>query len=85
MHTNISMRSQRPRHRYRTAAAHALASDFMSARAGDVEIRLWNAHNRLNVRLRKQLSKVGFQALIRLDELVLTLAISFVKNAPASP
>ncbi|THX01439.1 hypothetical protein D6D13_08934 [Aureobasidium pullulans] len=43
---------------YRTAAAHALASDFVSARAGDVEIRLWNAHNRLNVRLRKQLSKL---------------------------
>ncbi|KAI5246835.1 hypothetical protein E4T43_02341 [Aureobasidium subglaciale] len=43
---------------YRAAAAHALASDFMSARAGDVEVRLWNAHNRLNVRLRKQLSKL---------------------------
>ncbi|KAI5209481.1 hypothetical protein E4T39_00778 [Aureobasidium subglaciale] len=43
---------------YRIAAAHALATDFMSARAGDVEVRLWNAHNRLNVRLRKQLSKL---------------------------
>ncbi|KEQ93933.1 hypothetical protein AUEXF2481DRAFT_317470 [Aureobasidium subglaciale EXF-2481] len=43
---------------YRAAAAHALATDFMSARAGDVEVRLWNAHNRLNVRLRKQLSKL---------------------------
>ncbi|KAK6007277.1 hypothetical protein QM012_006285 [Aureobasidium pullulans] len=43
---------------FRTAAAHALASDFLSARAADIEVRLWNAHNRLNVRLRKQLSKL---------------------------
>ncbi|KAI4720540.1 hypothetical protein E4T48_03257 [Aureobasidium sp. EXF-10727] len=43
---------------YRIAAAHALASDFLSARAADIELRLWNAHNRLNVRLRKQLSKL---------------------------
>jgi len=43
---------------YRTAAANALASDLLSARAADIEIRLWNAHNRLNVRLRKQLSKL---------------------------
>ncbi|CAD0039861.1 unnamed protein product [Aureobasidium pullulans] len=72
---------------YRTAAAHALASDFMSARAGDVEIRLWNAHNRLNVRLRKQLSKVGFQALIRFDELpvetrkFIKLYLEFLKDS----
>ncbi|KAH0388917.1 hypothetical protein KCU92_g637, partial [Aureobasidium melanogenum] len=43
---------------YRSAAAHALASDFLAARAADIETRLWNAHNRLNVRLRKQLSKL---------------------------
>lgn len=44
--------------RYRLAADHVVACDFLRARSTDVETRLWSAHSRLNARLRKQLSKL---------------------------
>jgi len=50
---------------YRSAAEYVFACDFGYARSNDVETHLWNAHNRLNGRLRKQLSKVGHTYVVR--------------------
>lgn len=47
------------RNRYRSVCQSAILLDFDTARETDVEGRLWDAHLKLNIRFRKQLSRVS--------------------------